>query len=435
MSISINHLKVVPGTQRMSLGPQEAPATWEFMQHAQVPHGPHPNPFVQSRIQTPTTLRANKNNGSSTRSHSTQPTTPWPSSPTADQQLLPNCPSQSIILEEDPQRSIEIPENDEDDEATGNGLGQEDGDPYDEDELDDELDEGVDDDGVAGKAQPSRRPLPSWLLEPFKARVAESSTQYRNTEGLPPLYALHQTFWFPQPSTFFLIMKGSTPQQIFNPLFFLWDPEALCPNGIPCPNCRKVLHRHQAISRPRRCVDIDQTFWIIGYRYRCRNCIHPKSKKSTVTFRSWDRRILAVLPPALAAEFPAQLSHRSGISTSLFSWMRSSFNYGMGSKQFADALRMQHVLRYDLTELQYLNHISSFALEGWLGQKFAAFPPFNDLSSQGPHLYTPCAALCRNFYDNFIDEHRADINQHTAMLTANICAIDHSHKVSFLSNQ
>jgi hypothetical protein len=72
-----------------------------------------------------------------------------------------------------------------------------------------------------------------------------------------------------------LLQKGSTPQQIFNPLFFLWDPDALCPDGIPCPNCRNVLHRHQAISRPR-CVGIDQTFWIIGYRYRCRNCIHPR---------------------------------------------------------------------------------------------------------------------------------------------------------------
>ena len=59
----------------------------------------------------------------------------------------------------------------------------------------------------------------------------------------------------------------------------------------------------------------------------------------------------------------------------------------MDSKQFANALCMQHVLRYDLTELQYLKHISSFALDGWLGQKFAAFPHFDDLSPQGPHLY------------------------------------------------
>ena len=196
------------------------------------------------------------------------------------------------ILEEDPQHAVEIPDNDEDDEATGNGLGHEDGDPDDEDELDDEGDEGpdVDDDkGMATKAQRYRHPLPSWLLEPFKARVAESSTQYRNAAGLLPLYAIHQTFWFPQPSTFFLVTTNSTPQQIFNPLFFLWDPEALCPNGIPCPNCQNVLHRHQAISRPRRCVGIDQTFWIIGYQYHCRHCVHPKSNKSTVTFRSWDR--------------------------------------------------------------------------------------------------------------------------------------------------
>ena len=106
----------------------------------------------------------------------------------------------------------------------------------------------------------------------------------------------------------------------------------------------------------------------------------------------------------------------------------------MGSKQFADALRMQHVLRYDMMELQYLDHIASFALDGWLGQKFLAFPRFDDLSPLGPHLYTPHANLCRNFYDNFIDEHRADINQHTAMLSANICAIDHSHKVYLLFN-
>ena len=114
--------------------------------------------------------------------------------------------------------------------------------------------------------------------------------------------------------------------------------------------------------------------------------------------------------------------------------MRSAFNYGMGSKQFADALRMQHILQYDMTELQYLNHIASFALDGWVGRKFAAFPCFNDLGPLGPHLYTPHATLCRNFYDNFIDEHRAEINQYTAMLTANVCAIDHSHKVNFSLN-
>jgi len=202
------------------------------------------------------------------------------------QNSLSNHLTQTIIAEEDPQRSVEIPEDDEDDEATGNGLGEEDSDPDDDDEGDDELNEEVelDDRELAGKATPGHQPLPHWLLEPFKVRVAECSSQYRDAAGLPPLYAYHQTFWFLQPSTYFLVRKGSTPQQIFNPLFFLWDPAALCPNGIPCPNCQQVLHRHQAISRPHQCVGIDQTFWIIGYQYRCRNCVHPKMKKVTVTF-------------------------------------------------------------------------------------------------------------------------------------------------------
>ena len=147
----------------MTLGLQEVPATCEFLQHGQHTPVPHPQPFVQSHINTPTTLHA-KNSSSGARSHSAQPIATWPSSLTADQLSLPNSLTQTIILEEDPQYSVEIPDNDEDDEVTGNGLGQEDGDPDDEDELDDELDVEVDanDKGVAGKAQPSCRPLLSF---------------------------------------------------------------------------------------------------------------------------------------------------------------------------------------------------------------------------------------------------------------------------------
>ena len=94
---------------------------------------------------------------------------------------------------------------------TGDGLGEADGDPDDDDEGDGDFNEGskFDDKEMAGKAKPNCRLLPPWLLEPFKVRVAESSSQYRDAAGLPPLYAQHQTFWFPQPSTYFLIKKGS----------------------------------------------------------------------------------------------------------------------------------------------------------------------------------------------------------------------------------
>jgi hypothetical protein len=78
--------------------------------------------------------------------------------------------TQSIIAEEDPQRSIEISKDDEDDEATGDGLGEEDGDPDDDGEGDDDFNEGFEfyDKETGEKAKRSRRPLPPWLFEPFK---------------------------------------------------------------------------------------------------------------------------------------------------------------------------------------------------------------------------------------------------------------------------
>jgi hypothetical protein len=172
---------------------------------------------------------------------------------------------------------------------------------------------------------------------------------------------------------------------------------------------------------------MNETFFIIGYRYRCPKCLHPVSGKNTITFRSWDSRILAVLPSEL--EFPARLSHRSGISTTLAGWMRSCFQNGMGARQFSDALRVQHLLKYDELQLQYLDLLAHRTLDGWSGQKYTAFLPFDNKSSHGLHGFVPGATWIRDMYDHYIEEHKSDFNQHTAMLSAEICALDHSHKV------
>jgi len=199
---------------------------------------------------------------------------------------------QHIIPDEDPERLID-PDDDEDDsgegiEAGGEGLGYEDDGQDVSDEVDDEHDP-MEEEARGTDTKPSRsRRLPDWLLKAFEARLAETGPAFRNSEGLPRLYYENQTFWFPCRSNFFVLRNETpSPQQLHNTRFFLWDPEPLC-KGIPCPNCRTILQCHAHISRPRRVVDSDTTFWIIGYRYRCRVCIHPKSKKNTVTFRSWD---------------------------------------------------------------------------------------------------------------------------------------------------
>ncbi|KAF8802563.1 hypothetical protein BYT27DRAFT_7226296 [Phlegmacium glaucopus] len=211
----------------------------------------------------------------------------------------------------------------------------------------------------------------------------------------PPLYAICKTFWFEQRSTIFLLGGGLTsPTSLYNPYFFLWDPKALY-KDLPCPIC----------------------CW-------CVNCLHLQMKMKTVTFRSWDRCILAVLPSALAAEFPVYLSHRSGMSKALFSWMQMSFLSGMGAIA-------EYLLHYDELHLQYLDYISSnIMMNTWIGKKYQSFLPFHNASPDGCHGFVPRSQWFWDMYDHFMEDHQHEFNQHTAMLSAEICAIDHSHKIT-----
>ena len=113
---------------------------------------------------------------------------------------------------------------------------------------------------------------------------------------------------------------------------------------------------------------------------------------------SWDPCILAVLPPALAAEFPAHLTHHSRISNVLFSWMRSCFQCRMGSKQSSDAVWTQHLLNHDHLHLQYLQHLAlhKSLLDSWTGRKYEAFLLFDDAGPRGNAHRSPISLLGRN---------------------------------------
>ncbi|KAG6875210.1 hypothetical protein C0992_004756, partial [Termitomyces sp. T32_za158] len=287
-----------------------------------------------------------------------------------------------------------------------------------------------DDDEVnASTSKVQLRPLPDWLKTLFDIHV-NASGGHRGSDGLPPLYRDHHTFWFPKPSPFFVLrdIDTLTPQKLYNVRFFLWDPECLAPQGICCPNtgCTTQLHHHGHINRPRRVVDLSSTYYIIGYRYRC-----PKCK---TTFRSWDPRIISSLPPQLAAEFPAKLTYRSGISLDVLWFMRTCFQHGMGAKQFLNALLVQHLQNYDLLQLSYLQTLApgagSLFSTGPFARKFKSFLPFDDKSPDGLQGFVPSASWLRDVYDSLIEEHRDDLNQHMGMLTGRICAIDHSFKLA-----
>ncbi|KAJ7271337.1 hypothetical protein B0H12DRAFT_1008596 [Mycena haematopus] len=315
-------------------------------------------------------------------------------------------------------------EQDDEDGADGllnDGLGDEEEESDDEEQPED----------TAGDLRPApqsipRRKLPHWLQTQFEEKLRLASI--RNSDGLPPLYERDKTFWFPVEDPYFALqhITSLSPQKIFFARFFLWDPAALLGSArIPCPNCRSGLNRHCPIPRPRRCVDLNNSFWVIGYRYICPSCTHPKSKKKTVTFRSWDPRIIRNLPNSLARSFPVRLTHRGGISDDVFMFMRSCFQSGMGAKQFSDALRVRHLEHYEALEIKYLSALAKLkGMSTWLGRKDQSFLAFEDTTPDGYHGFVPSSQWLRDLYDRFIEDHDHDFNQAIALLTGLICAID-----------
>ncbi|PPR00790.1 hypothetical protein CVT24_000755 [Panaeolus cyanescens] len=318
------------------------------------------------------------------------------------------------------------------DQASGEGIGvdeSENRDNEDDDEQDPDQAPPTEPGPGTEKAAPRRRhqrsTLPPWLHVLFVHHVAEA--QKRNAQGLPLIYD-DGSFWFPQKSIYLILRKSGfpIPSLLYNPRFYLWDPLSL--ENIPCPFCKTTLGRFGHIPQPRRIIDFDAPFWIIGFRYRCPSCV-TKSNKRNVTFQSWDSRIIKGLSRSLAEEFPAQLSWRGGMSKSLAEWMRSCFQNGMGAKQFTDCLLSQHILHHDIRRLQYLYALIPRTISTWVYMKrFSPFLPYDDTSPEGLHGFIPSATWFRSMYDKMVEEHCEDILQYTSMLPLNVGALDHSYK-------
>ncbi len=83
--------------------------------------------------------------------------------------------------------------------------------------------------------------------------------------------------------------------------------------------------------------------------------------------------------------------------------------------------------------LQYLQFLQRrrYDVSNWSQhQTFLPFLSFEDTSSEGYRGFVPSGQWLRDMFDTFMEEHTADINQHMSMLSGEVCAIDHSHKVS-----
>ncbi|KAF8599246.1 hypothetical protein BDV93DRAFT_609368 [Ceratobasidium sp. AG-I] len=185
--------------------------------------------------------------------------------------------------------------------------------------------------------------LPPNILAQYTAHVAILRTRL-DSRGIPEQYSLFKSFWVPPRSSYFDGGATAPPGR-----FVYWDP--LFITSVSCPVCQQPLAIAAGggwLDAPLSLRDEEGPCWIIGRRYVCTQCFgateeaaryvsdgldtdtggsnapssgtsasadtKPKSKpdfSSTVYYLSWEKRFRALLPDALASEFPTRVRKRA----------------------------------------------------------------------------------------------------------------------------
>ncbi|KAG1747482.1 hypothetical protein EDB19DRAFT_1582828, partial [Suillus lakei] len=222
------------------------------------------------------------------------------------------------------------------------------------------------------------------------------------------------------------------PIDFYCPCFFVWLPHLF--HRIPCPACNAaqrctvsgqpvMLHILSWPKWPCCVVDIEHLVFIIGHHYYCG---HGDCKK---TYQSWSPAILNSIPAPLTSQFSFHLTHRCGLSDQMVAILRASFQRGIGPHPFAEIVRRMHLRFYKLRHLEYLETVRQLAQSTAAGllAPHLPFPRWGDPSGYGG--YTPSHRYFQGFYDAMIEQHAGDIDQHMAMLSAELLSHDHSFKV------
>lgn len=164
----------------------------------------------------------------------------------------------------------------------------------------------------------------------------------------------------------------------------------------------------------------------MSMRYQRRN------KNCSKSMNSHEPRIMRQLPDHLRAEFPAQITHRGGLSKAVTNVMMLLVQNSVGPKRFARILGELHILRHDHLELQYLNayiqhqpHPTMFNFGR--GQTFIPFSKFRDpLRYAG---FIPSAKYLRLSYNAVIDVLRPSIDKQMMLIDGKYLKGDHPFRV------
>ena len=184
--------------------------------------------------------------------------------------------------------------------------------------------------------------------------------------------------------------EGLAPESLYYPRVFVWLPYLLDKRKLTCQNA--TCHYYKDKDHPltikgwnsdpvaRRVVDLKDSYYIITQRFRCTSC--PTGCGRTVNL--YDPDILEQIDPSLVDEFPAFLTHRSGIDKTLMTLICAGSAHRVSSNAWSKILQELHVREHDLRELKYLHtvttHINDMERIGSAVKTYTPFSGFHDQS-------------------------------------------------------
>ncbi|PPQ83062.1 hypothetical protein CVT25_005220 [Psilocybe cyanescens] len=321
-----------------------------------------------------------------------------------------------------------------DDDCIGSDCGSDDLDDPFEDDSKDAFEEG--DPKVKG------------IIETYLASVKDRVVQEISSYGMPSCYKA-KSFWINPPDHFFALKKsqesseGLNPTHLYHPKIFLFLPEFLDKRPLTCQN--PACECYQDASHPmtvkgwnsdpiaRRVVGIDQVYYIMTKRVQCKkktspNSEHPGCGKS---MNYYDPIILDQLDPTLVAEFPAFLTHRSGIDKTLMTLIRAGIAHQLSSSAWSKVLRELHVREHDLREFKYLQAIKKdIKFKTTQGYEVPAYQPFSSFDNSSEYAgFYPSRWYINSVYMDYMELIHPSLDQCLSALTGYVIKWDHSFKL------
>ncbi|ORY85587.1 hypothetical protein BCR37DRAFT_243239 [Protomyces lactucae-debilis] len=234
---------------------------------------------------------------------------------------------------------------------------------------------------------------------------------------------------------------------LFHPSVFVWHPALWSRTGnstgkideegrLPCPRCQVGLRFKGWCNSPtaRRIHDDGRHFLLMAYRYCCKN-----SFCSLETISASDTELLESLPYGLQVTFPAILTHRSGISKTLFERFQDTVANGSGPDPFRQMLNNSAMRKFQALNAIYLSNIKEFLSRKQTdirtsfnadmpksADKFRSFGEFND-----PLRYNglvPSVHWLTDLFTKEMTRQKPKLDKRTSMLSGTNFGHDATYK-------